>query len=176
VTKQTSEVEIPTDNTIDPLANSLTCYTRALGSVSESGFAIYSMKRAVDIRYAVDFAGQNIARKNTFTSPTVRFEASGQHHIDLTIITRFLLESTAHPGVGKLQLLAATTFADAACKNRHVASRNGLGIFGRLHRKYVYHHVPPDGLGIGKIWPGPSPTLPAFTHNRRKPARERSGA
>ena len=132
MTKQACKVEIPRCNTIHPIANSLARDTGELGHVSECGSVGYRGECVEDVRHTVDLAGQSIARENPLMSAAVRILTLGQDDFDTAIIVSRCLETTTDPRVGELQIFAATLAAETARKNVCTASRDVLGIPGRL--------------------------------------------
>lgn len=122
-----------------PVADALPRDAGALGGSREGRAAVDFTDRAVDVTCAVDLAGESIAGEHSLAGTAL---AAPRQDNPQPLVHAADLKPALHPTTGQPDVVARAAPAYASRNNSVIATRDVLGIFGRLDGKYVNHHVP----------------------------------
>lgn len=145
---QDREVEVPVCGASHPLAYGNACHAVRVCDLVNVDAAPDRRDCGVDVLYVVGLPWQSVARQDSF--PRATQPAACQKHVQVAESSG-RLESSRYRRSSQAQIGAAAPAAALAGQNRVVATRQGLPILARLDCKYVSHHVPLDGPGVGTL-------------------------
>jgi len=147
---QDRQIEVPVCGASHPLAYANARHAVRACDLVDVDTAPDRRDCGVDVLCVVGLAWQGVARQDSF--PRTTQLAACQGHVQLAESSDLSgrLESSRHLRSSQAQIGAATPGAALAGQNRVVATRQGLPVLARIDRKYVSHHVPLDGPGVGR--------------------------